>query len=109
HHDEPALGLLDINAVKAVPDRPCRPNRYIDQLRRSLIEVEGANAALARGAVGPVLDDLPVAARHPILAHEQRLAAQYADTPIELRRQEFLRQQQVRLFEQLVGNAAEFL
>ena len=76
---------------------------------RRLVEVEGAKAALARGAVGAVLDDLPVAARHAVLADEQRLAREHADAPVELGRQEFLRQQQVGLLEQLVGDAAELL
>jgi hypothetical protein len=54
-----------------------------------------------------VLDDLPVAARHAVLAHEQGLAREHADPPVELGRQEFLRQQQVGLLEQLVGDALE--
>jgi hypothetical protein len=53
-----------------------------------------------------VLDDLPVAARHAVLAHEQRLARQHADARVELGRQELLREQEVDLLEQLVGDAA---
>jgi hypothetical protein len=37
---------------------------HVDQLRRGLLELEGAKAALAGGAVGAVLDDLPVATRY---------------------------------------------
>src|SRR5262245_8460334 len=71
HDDEAALGLLDVDPVEAVADRARRPHRNVDQVGRRLVEVEGAPAALARGAVGAVLDDLPVAARHAVLAHEQ--------------------------------------
>jgi hypothetical protein len=63
HHDEAVVGLLDVDAVEAGPDRPRRPHRDVDQRRRRLAELEGAKAALARGAVGAVLDDLPMAAR----------------------------------------------
>jgi len=45
-----------------------------------------------------VLDDLPVAARHAVLAHEQRLGG-HADPPEFGRQQECLRQQQVGLLE----------
>jgi hypothetical protein len=48
-----------------------------------------------------------MAGRHAVLAHEQRLARQHADPPIELRGQELLRQQQIGLLEQLVGDALE--
>ena len=56
-----------------------------------------------------MLDDLPMAARHAVLADEQRLAGEHADPPVELGRQEFLRQQEVGLLEQLVGDALELL
>src|SRR5712692_10537106 len=93
HYDEATLGLLDIYTVKTFPDRPRRPHRNVDQVRRGLIELKGAKAALARGAVRAVLDDLPMPARHAILTHEQWLTPQHADAPIELGRQEFLRQE----------------
>src|SRR3954452_3267663 len=82
HDDEAVVGLLDVDAVEAVPDRARRAHRDVDELRRRLVEIEGAKAALARGAVGPVLDDLPMAACHPVLADEQRLAREHADAPV---------------------------
>jgi hypothetical protein len=111
HHDEAGVGLLDVDAVEALADRargaqqgrftPVRKGVYarldglwramgLDQLGRRLGEVEGAEAALARGAVGAILHDLPMAGRHAVLAHEQRLAREHADAPVELRGQEFL-------------------
>ncbi len=48
-----------------------------------------------------------MAARHAVLADEQRLAGQHADPPVEIGRQEFLRQQEVGLFEQFVADALE--
>jgi hypothetical protein len=42
----------------------------VDQPRRRLGEVEGAKAPLARGAVGAILDDLPVAGRHSSRRHK---------------------------------------
>ena len=44
-----------------------------------------------------------MAARHLILADEQRLAVEHADAPVEIGRHEFLREQQVGVLEQLVG------
>src|SRR4029077_16352148 len=109
HDDEAALGLFDVDAVEALADRPRRPHGDVDQLGWRLIELEGAKAALVRGTVGSVLDDLPVAARHAVLAHEQRLAGQDTHPPVELGRQEFLRQQEIGFLEQLIGDAAKFL
>src|SRR6266571_7602448 len=70
HDDEAAVGLLDVDAVEAVADRPRRAHRDVDQVARRLVEFEGAKAALVRGAVGAVLDDLPMATRHAVLTHE---------------------------------------
>ena len=106
---KPLVGLLDVDAVEALPDRLGGAHRDVDHLARRLVEIEGLGAALAQRAVGPVLDDLPVAARHAVLADEQRLAGEHADPPVELGRQEFLRQQQVGFLEQFVGDALEFL
>jgi hypothetical protein len=89
HDDEAAVGLLDVDAVEPLPDRPRRAHRDVDQCGRRLVDLEGAKAALARGAVGAMLDDLPVAARHAVPAHEQQLAREHADAPVELGRQEF--------------------
>ena len=130
HDNKAVVGLLDVDAVEPLADRPRRAHRDVDQLGWRVAELEGAEAALARGAVGAVLDDLPVAGRlkgvyarrkgrsrpssramagYAVLAHEQRLADEHADPPVELGRQEFLRQQEIGLLEQLVGDAAELL
>ena len=105
----PSVGLLEVDAVEAVADRLGGAHRDVDDLGRRLVEIEGAEPAFARRAVGTVLDDLPVAARHAVLADEQRLAGEHADAPVELGRHEFLREQQVGLLEQLVGDALELL
>ena len=99
HDDDAVVGLLEVDAVEAVADRPRRADRDIDDLGRRLVEIEGAEAALVRRAVGPVFHHLPMAARHAVLAHEQRLAGQHADPPVEIGRQEFLRQHQVGFLE----------
>ena len=99
HDHDAVVGLLEVDAVEAVADRPRGADRDIDHLARRLVEIEGAEAAFARRAVGPVFHDLPVAARHAVLAHEQRLAGEHADAPVEIGRQEFLRQQQVGFLE----------
>ena len=74
HHHNAAIGLLEVDAVKSLADGPCRTHGDIDHLGRGLIEIEGSESALAGRAVGPVLDDLPMSSRHPILANEERLA-----------------------------------
>ena len=56
-----------------------------------------------------MLDDLPVAARHLILANEQRFAVEHADPPVEIGRHELLREQQVGVLEQLVGQRLQRL
>jgi hypothetical protein len=46
-----------------------------------------------------------VTARHAVLADEQWLAGKHTDTPVKLGRQKLLRQYEVGLLEQLVGDA----
>ena len=55
HDDEAAVGLLDVDAVEPLPDRAGRAHRDVDQRSRRLVELEGAEAAFARGAVGAVV------------------------------------------------------
>src|SRR5436305_13362236 len=62
HDDEATVGLLDVDAVEAVADRARRAHGDVDQLGRRLVELEGAKAAFVRGAVGAMLDDLPMPA-----------------------------------------------
>src|SRR5712691_7424952 len=66
HDDEAVVGLLDVDPVEPLPDRPGRAHRDVDQSGRRLTDLEGAKAAFARGAVGAMLDDLPMAARHAV-------------------------------------------
>src|SRR5258707_654786 len=49
HDDKAAVGLLDVDAVEALADRPRRAHGDVDQLGRGLVELEGAKAALVRG------------------------------------------------------------
>src|SRR3977135_3913331 len=46
HDDEAVVGLLDVDAVEPLPDRPHRTHRDVHELRRRLVEVESAKAAL---------------------------------------------------------------
>src|SRR4029077_162878 len=73
HNDDADRGLLEVDAVKAIADLPCGAHGHIDDLGRRLLDCEGAEAAFGGGAIGAVLDDLPMAARHAILANEQWL------------------------------------
>src|ERR1700677_982794 len=92
HDHDAVVGLLEVDAVKTFADRPRRAHRDVDHLLWRLIDLEGLETALMRGTVGPVFHHLPMTARHAVLADEQRLAGQYADPPVEIGRQEFLRQ-----------------
>src|SRR4249919_484073 len=83
HDDEALVRLLHVDPVEAVADRPRRAHCNVDERGRSLVDVEGLEAAFARGAVGAVLDDLRMAARHTVLADEQRLAGKDAHAPVE--------------------------
>src|ERR1700694_4615646 len=75
HHHEAVVGLLDVDPVESLADRPGGAAGDVEQLLGRLVELEGAEPTLARGAVGAVLDGLPVAPRHPILTYEQRARA----------------------------------
>src|SRR5579862_9006382 len=64
HDDEAVVGLLDVDPVESLADRTGGAHRDVDEVARRLIDFEGAEAAFAGGAVGAVLDDLPMPARH---------------------------------------------
>src|ERR1700694_4462464 len=64
HDHEAVVGLLDVDPVKSLADRPGGAAGDVEQLLGRLVELAGAETALARGALGAVLDSLPVAARH---------------------------------------------
>src|SRR5215207_10821983 len=85
HDNETRVGLFDVDTVEPLPDRARGAHCDVNQFGGRLVDFEGLEASFARGAVGAVLDDLPVSARHAVLADEQRLAGQYADPPVELR------------------------
>src|SRR5215218_2267955 len=84
HDHDAVVGLLEIDAIEAVADRLGSPHAHLDHFGRRLVEIEGAKPAFARRPVGPVLHGLPMAACHAVLAHEQRLAGQHADAPVEV-------------------------
>src|SRR5262249_58929614 len=86
HDHEAAVGLLDVDPVESLADRLGGARGDVEQLLGRLVELEGAEAALARRAVGAVLDDLPMAARHAGLAHQQRLPPGHRPPPGALRR-----------------------
>ena len=52
---------------------------------------------------GLVVDDLPVLLGHQIVDGKQRLAAEHADAPVILGRDEFLGDQQVGILQPLLG------
>src|ERR1700760_23884 len=68
-----AVGLLEIDAVKAGADRARRLERRVNDPRRRVADRKRLRSALPR-PVRPVLDDLPVAARPLILAGAQKAA-----------------------------------
>src|SRR5438105_3744796 len=80
HHHETRIGLLDVDTIEPFADRLCSTHRNVDDLSRRLVEAESTESALARGAVRTMLDDLPVTARHSVLADKQRLAAEHTDS-----------------------------
>src|SRR5262249_28593077 len=92
---------------KALSDRPRRAQRDIDHFGRHPVKLEGAEAALVRASVGPILDHLPMSTRHPVLADEQRFAGKDTDAPVEFGRQEFLREHKVGPREQRLDDALE--
>src|SRR5262245_40739699 len=59
HDDEAAVGLLDVDVVEPLPDRPRRAHRNVDQRSRRLGEPKGGKPPSREGAVGAVRDDLP--------------------------------------------------
>src|SRR5580765_2967289 len=109
HHDESSVGFFDVYPIQTLADWTSSPNCSVEEIGGSLVEADGAPTALPQRAIGAVLDDLPMTARHTILTHEQRLAAHHPHAPVERGWQEFLRQQEIRVLEQLVSDPAKFL
>src|SRR5580693_1488062 len=97
--DDRAVRFLDVDAIKTRTDRSRGLERHVDDGWRRVANGQRLRAAFLR-SVRPVLDDLPVAPRHLILADKQRLAFQDANPPVEFGGHEFLRQQEVGVLEQ---------
>src|SRR5262249_26127296 len=78
HDNDAVSGLFEVDAVKALTDRPGGAYGNVDHLGGGLIEAEGAETAFMRRAVRSVFHYLPMPARHAVLADEQRLAGKHA-------------------------------
>src|SRR5690242_13128332 len=89
HDHDTVRSLFEVDAIESVADRPRRAHGDVDHFPGRLVEPKGAEAAFMRGAIRPVLDHLPMPARHAVLADKERLAGEYADPPIEIGREEF--------------------
>src|SRR3546814_4867058 len=75
------VSLLEIDAIKAIADQVGGLQRQFHDIAWRLLDAQGAEAALGETPAIAVLDDLPVTARHEILAGIDRLPAQDADAP----------------------------
>src|SRR5262249_35836203 len=73
HHHHTVGCLLEIDPVEPVPDRANRPYGEVNDIAGRLVEIESAMTAFPRRAVGMVLEDLPMSARHEVLTYKQRL------------------------------------
>ncbi|KFF33766.1 hypothetical protein G039_0316595 [Pseudomonas aeruginosa VRFPA01] len=104
----PVAGLLQVHPIEAVADPPGRLQSQLQHRRRHLLQRYGAALAVDVLAVGLVVVDLPVAARHEVLAGVQRLAVEHTDAPVVLGVEELLRQQQDRTLEQLARRRQQF-
>src|SRR5580704_5447120 len=60
HDHDAVVGLLEVDAVKTIADRARRAHRDVHHVARCLAKIEGAEAALAGRAVGPVFHHLPM-------------------------------------------------
>src|SRR5580693_444257 len=106
--DDRAVRFLDVDAIETRTDRARGLERRVDDGRGRIADRKCLRAAFPR-SVRSVFDNLPMAARHLILAHKKRFAFQDANPPIEFGRHEFLRQQEVGVLEKFVGQLLQLL
>ena len=97
--EDAVIGLLEVDAVEPVADAAGGAHRRLDDMRRRFLQREGLDAALVGLARRLVVDDLPVLLGHQVVDGKERLAAEHADPPVILGRDEFLGDQQVGIFQ----------
>src|SRR5690348_10492431 len=80
---EAVSDLLDVHAVKSIPDEIGRAQRNRDELLGSLVEGDRFGRSFAQLVLLLVaLDDLPVPQREAVARHKQRAPVQYANSPV---------------------------
>src|ERR1700683_328570 len=79
--DDRAVRFLDVDAIETRTDRARGLERRLDHERRRVADGKRLRSTLPR-PVRPVLDDLPMAAGHLILADKERLPFQHAHPPV---------------------------
>lgn len=108
--DHGAVGAaLEVDAVEAIADQVGGADGDVDHVRGGFGDGDGFVAAFDGLAAFLVLDDLPVASRHLVLADEERTAVKNADSPVEFGGHEFLRNAEIGVFQELRDDFAEFL
>src|SRR5204863_5383655 len=85
------------------------PYSRVDDLLAWLADGHRYGLALHRLLLALDLDYLPVARRHEVLGDEERSPIVNADAPVEVARQPFLRDEELRLVEEALGFLAQAL
>ena len=101
--DDALFGLFQVDAVEAFADQAGGADGGVDDFRGRVFDGHRGEAAFGGLAVLAVLDRLPVAAGHAVLAGIERLAVEDADAPVEFRRAEFLGDDEGGVLEHLLG------
>ena len=100
------LNEFEVHAVEPIADQASRSNGGLDNQARGLLNGERLRFAVARRASWDPLDDLPVIARHVVLAGVQRLSVEHTDAPVEVGGHERLCDNRFRFVEQLLDPQA---
>src|SRR5262249_35238385 len=96
------VGLFHIDSIEPIAHEIGALDRRLYDAMGDLIQRDSGEAAFELALTVSIFDHLPVAARHPVLASEDRFPAQHTDPPVEGRRHEFLGNEEIGMFEHLL-------
>ena len=102
-----SVRLLHVDAVQTVANQISGLQSDLDTTPRRQFDRQRFGLAVAAMIGALLIDDLPMAFCHIVLAGKQRLAVENADPPVERRGQELLGDQQLRFRQEVVQAAIQ--
>ena len=102
HHEQPPVNLLDIDAIETITDQARCPNGEVDDFNGNIFDSDSFRPSVETANTLPGFLNLPVTASHVVSAHIEGSAVQHANPPVEVGRNERLRDDELGFLQELM-------